>query len=270
MQGVLNSNLQAVTRSFSATDNGQHTTDSLCYIVDMLTKTNNKIIDFKNPKEVARIIDQTLLQPTATRDHVQKFCEEAVAMEFAAVCVAPCWVGLAARVAANSDVQVCSVAGFPLGFETQELKVKAGIIALASGAHEIDYVVNLGAVKSGDYRLIEAEMRAMRSAAEKEVIKVILETGYLSQQEKRTLCQLAVDAGLDYVKTSTGFGPTGASVDDVRLLAECSQGFIKVKAAGGIRTLQNLEEMVVAGAHRIGTSAGREIMSQIAVRNQVP
>jgi deoxyribose-phosphate aldolase len=270
MQGVVNSNLQAVTRTFSATDNGQHTTDSLCYIVDMLTKTNNKIIDFKNPEEVASIIDQTLLQPTATRDQVQKFCEEAVAMGFAAVCVAPCWVGLAARVAANSDVQVCSVAGFPLGFETQELKVKAGITTLASGAHEIDFVVNLGAVKSGDYTLIEAEMRAMRSAAEKEVIKVILETGYLTQQEKRTLCQLAVDSGLDYVKTSTGFGPTGASVDDVQLLAECSQGFIKVKAAGGIRTLQNLEEMVLAGAHRIGTSSGKEIISQIAVRNQVP
>jgi deoxyribose-phosphate aldolase len=227
------------------------------------------MIDIKNPREVASIIDQTLLQPTANRNQVQKFCDEAVAMGFAAVCVAPCWVGLAARAAANSDVLVCSVAGFPMGFETQELKVKAGITALASGAHEIDFVVNLGAVKSEDYRLIEAEMKAMRRAAEKEVIKVILETGYLTQQEKRKLCQLAVDAGLDYVKTSTGFGPTGASVDDVQLLAECSQGFIKVKAAGGIRSLQDLEEMVLAGAHRIGTSAGREIISQIAVRNQV-
>ena len=221
------------------------------------------MIDFQNPKEVASIIDQTLLQPTANRDQGQQFCEEAVAMGFAAACIAPCWVGLAARAAANSDVRVCSVAGFPMGFETQELKVKAGITALASGAHEIDFVVNLGAVKSGDYKLVEAEMRAMRRAAEKEVIKVILETGYLTQQEKRKLCQLAVDAGLDYVKTSTGFGPTGASVDDVHFLAECSQDVIKVKAAGGIRTLQDLEEMVVAGAHRIGTSAGREIIAQV-------
>jgi deoxyribose-phosphate aldolase len=136
--------------------------------------------------------------------------------------------------------------------------------ALAGGADEIDYVVNLGAVKGGDYELIAAEMEAMRRAADSMVIKVILETGYLTRQEKRKLCQLAVDTGLDYVKTSTGFGPAGASVDDVRLLAECSQGNIKVKAAGGIRTLQDLEEMVVAGAHRIGTSVGREIVAKAA------
>jgi deoxyribose-phosphate aldolase len=221
------------------------------------------MMNLKNPKKVASMIDQTLLQPTANRDQVQEFFEEAVAMDFAAVCVAPCWVELAARAVENSDVRVCSVAGFPLGFETQELKVKAALTALATGAHEIDYVINLGAVKSGNYKLIEAEMRAMRSAAEKGVIKVILETGYLSQQEKRKLCQLAVDTGLDYVKTSTGFGPTGASVNDVKLLAECCQGIIKVKAAGGIRTLQDLEKMVVAGAHRIGTSSGKEIIDQV-------
>jgi deoxyribose-phosphate aldolase len=221
------------------------------------------MMNLKNPKKVASMIDQTLLQPTANRDQVQEFCEEAAAMDFAAVCVAPCWVELAARAVENSDVRVCSVAGFPLGFETQELKVKAALKALATGAHEIDYVINLGAVKSGDYELIEAEMRAMRSAAEKGVIKVILETGYLSQQEKRKLCQLAAGTGLDYVKTSTGFGPAGASVDDVKLLAECCQGIIKVKAAGGIRTLQDLEEMVLAGAHRIGTSSGKQIIAQV-------
>jgi deoxyribose-phosphate aldolase len=227
-----------------------------------------QMIDLKNPKKVASIIDQTLLQPTANHDQVQKFCEEATAIGFATVCVAPFWVELAARAVEKSDVRVCSVAGFPLGFETQELKVKTGIIALAAGAHEIDYVVNLGAVKSGNYELIEAEMEAMRRAAEKGVVKVILETAYLTQQEKRNLCRLAADAGLDFVKTSTGFGPAGASVDDVRLLAECSQGNIKVKAAGGIRTLQDLKEMLVAGAHRIGTSAGREIVAQIAARQE--
>ena len=226
------------------------------------------MINLKNPRKVASIIDQTLLQPTANRDQVQKFCEEAVAMGFAAVCVAPCWVGLAARAVKNSDVRVCSVAGFPLGFETQELKVKAGITVLAAGAHEIDYVVNLGAVKSGDYDLVEAEMKAMRRAAEREVIKVILETGYLTQQEKRNLCQLASDTGLDFVKTSTGLGPTGASVADIKLLAECSRGRIQVKAAGGIRTLSDLQEMVKAGAHRIGTSAGREIVAEAAAMQE--
>jgi deoxyribose-phosphate aldolase len=229
------------------------------------TRRNWKqMIEFKKPQDVAAIIDQTLLQPTANLDQVQRFCEEAAALSFASVCIAPCWVKVAARAIASSGVRICTVAGFPLGFEPWELKVQTVQTALAAGAHEIDYVINLGAVKSGDYKLIEAEMRAMRSAAEKGVIKVILETGYLSQQEKRKLCQLAVDSGLDYVKTSTGFGPAGASVDDVKLLAECSQSIIKVKAAGGIRTLQDLEEMVLAGAHRIGTSAGREIIAEAA------
>ena len=227
------------------------------------------MINLKNPRKVASIIDQTLLQPTANRDQVQKFCEEAVAMGFAAVCVAPCWVALAARAVQNSDVRVCSVAGFPLGFETQQLKVKAAITILAAGAHEIDYVVNLGVVKSGDYELIEAEMRAMRRAAERAVIKVILETGYLTQQEKRNLCQLAADTGLDFVKSSTGMGPTGASVADIKLLAECGRNRIQVKAAGGIRTLSDLEEMVKAGAHRIGTSAGKEIINQIVAKQEV-
>jgi deoxyribose-phosphate aldolase len=227
------------------------------------------MIDFKNPKEVASIIDQTLLQPTATSDQVQKFCQQAAALGFAAVCIAPSWVQLTAKIMNASKVRVCTVAGFPFGFEPWELKVQTVQTALAAGADEIDYVVNLGAVKGGDYELIAFEMEAMRRAAESVVIKVILETGYLTQQEKRKLCQLAVNTGLDYVKTSTGFGPGGASVDDVKLLAECCQSIIKVKAAGGIRTLQDLEDMVLAGAHRIGTSAGREIISQIAVRNQV-
>ena len=221
------------------------------------------MMDLKNPREVAGIIDQTLLQPTANSSQVQKFCEEAIAIGFATVCVAPCWVELAARALERSDVRVCSVAGFPLGFETQELKARALITAFAAGAHEIDYVANLGAVKSGNYELIQTEMEAMRRAAGKKVIKIILETCYLTKQEKIKLCQLAGDAGLDFVKTSTGFGPGGASAEDVRLLAECSRGNIKVKAAGGIRTLQDLEDMIVAGAHRIGTSAGREIIAQV-------
>ena len=227
------------------------------------------MIDFKNPKEVASIIDQTLLQPTATSDQVQEFCQEAAALGFAAVCIAPSWLQLTAKIMQTSTVRVCSVAGFPFGFEPWELKVQTVQTALDAGADEIDYVLNLGAVKGGDYELIRVEMEAMRRAADSVVLKVILETGYLTQQEKRKLCQLAVDTGLDYVKTSTGFGPTGASVDDVKLLAECCQSFIKVKAAGGIRTLQDLEEMVLAGAHRIGTSAGREIINQIAARQEV-
>ena len=222
------------------------------------------MIDFKNPKEVASVIDQTLLQPTASLEQVQRFCEESATLGFASVCIAPCWVKVAARAVAPSGVRICTVAGFPFGFEPWELKVQTVQVALAAGADEIDYVINLGAVKGGDFELIRVEMEAMRRAADSLVLKVILETGYLNQQEKRKLCQLAVETGLDYVKTSTGFGPTGASVDDVKLLAECCQSIIKVKAAGGIRTLQDLEEMVLAGAHRIGTSAGREIVAEAA------
>ena len=222
------------------------------------------MINFKDPREVASIIDQTLLRPTATSDQVQEFCQEAAALGFAAVCIAPSWVKVAARAIASSGVRICTVAGFPLGFEPLDLKVQAVQAALDSGADEIDYVVNLGAVKGGDYELVNAEMRAMRQVADQVMIKVILETGHLTQQETKRLCQLAVDTEIDFVKTSTGLGPTGASVADVKLLAECSQGIIKVKAAGGIRTLQDLEKMVVAGAHRIGTSAGREIVAEAA------
>jgi deoxyribose-phosphate aldolase len=227
------------------------------------------MINFKNPSEVASIIDQTLLLPTAREDQVQKFCEEAVSLGFSAMCIAPFWVNLAAKVAGDSKVRVCTVAGFPLGFETVECKVKTMQVALDAGAHEIDYVVNLGAVKGRNYGLVEAEMEAMRLGAESAVVKIILETGYLTQEEKRHLCELAVNTGLDFVKTSTGFGPSGASVPDVRLLAECSQGNLKVKAAGGIKTIQDLEAMVEAGAHRIGTSSGKEIIAQIAARRQV-
>ena len=224
------------------------------------------MINFKNLREVASIIDQTLLQPTASEDQVQRFCEEAVGLGFAAVCIAPFWVNLAARIARASKVRVCTVAGFPLGFEDVESKVRTSQTALDAGADEIDYVVNLGAVKGRNYRVIEAEMEAMRVGAKSAVVKIILETGYLTEEEKKHLCELAVRTGLDFVKTSTGFGPSGASVDDVRLLSECSQGNIKVKAAGGIRTIQDVEAMVGAGAHRIGTSSGKEIISQIALR----
>ena len=226
------------------------------------------MIDTKDPQEVASIIDQTLLQPTAREDQVQIFCEEAADLGFAAVCIAPIWVKLAAKVARTSEVKVCTVAGFPVGFETVESKVMTMQAALHTGAHEIDYVVNLGAVKGKNYGLVEAEMEAMRRGAKSAVVKVILETGYLTQKEKKYLCELAVSTGLDFVKTATGFGPSGASVAEVKLLAECGQGRIKVKAAGRIRTIQDLKAMVEAGAHRIGTTSGKEIVAAATAMRQ--
>ena len=230
---------------------------------------SSRMIDFKNPREVARIIDQTLLQPTAREDQVQIFCEEAVALGFAAVCIAPIWVRLAVKVAKTTGVRVCTVAGFPFGFETTESKVRTMQAALDTGAEEIDYVVNLGAVKGRNYSLVAEEMEAMRRGARSAVVKVILETGYLTRNEKKHLCELAVSTGLDFVKTATGFGPSGASVAEVKLLAEYCQGKIKVKAAGGIRTIEDLEAMVGAGAHRIGTSSGKEILSQVEANLKV-
>jgi deoxyribose-phosphate aldolase len=227
------------------------------------------MIDVKNPREVARIIDQTLLQPTAREDQVQIFCEEAVALGFASVCIAPIWVKLAAKVTTTTGVRVCTVAGFPLGFETTEGKVRTMQAALDTGAEEIDYVVNLGAVKGRNYSLVAAEMEAMRRGAESAVVKVILETGYLTKNEKKHLCELAVSTGLDFVKTATGFGPSGASVAEVKLLVDYGQGKIKVKAAGGIKTIEDLEAMVGAGAHRIGTSSGKEILTQVITRQEV-
>ena len=227
------------------------------------------MIDLKNSREVARIIDQTLLQPTAREDQVQIFCEEAVALGFASVCIAPIWVKLAVKCATTTAVRVCTVAGFPFGFETTESKVRTMQAALDTGAEEIDYVVNLGAVKGRNYSLVAAEMEAMRRGAESAVVKVILETGYLTQKEKKFLCELAVSTGLDFVKTATGFGPSGASVAEVKLLAGYGQGKIKVKAAGGIRTIEDLEAMVGAGAHRIGTSSGKEILSQVEANLKV-
>jgi deoxyribose-phosphate aldolase len=221
------------------------------------------MIDFNNPREVAGAIDQTLLQPTATHEQVEMFCRESAALGFAAVCIAPYWLHLACRAVANTRVKLCTVVGFPLGFETLEVKVLAGQAVLDGGADEIDYVVNVGAVRSGDYEFVAAEMAAMRRVAEKAILKVILETGYLTDQEKKDVCRLAVEAGLDFVKTSTGFGPKGGSVADVALLNQCGQGKIKVKAAGGIRTIHDLRKMILAGAHRIGTSAGRHIIAEV-------
>jgi deoxyribose-phosphate aldolase len=222
------------------------------------------MLDLKCPKKVAGLIDQTLLQPTATRAQVIEFCKESVGLGFAAVCLAPCWVTLASQLLEKGEVRVCTVAGFPLGFQPVDLKVMEVQTALAAGAEEIDYVVNLGAVKGGERDLIGAEMREIRRSAEQAVVKVILETGYLTREEMKWLCRLAVEAGLDFVKTSTGLGPTGANADEIRFLAQCGGDGIKIKAAGGIRLLDDLAEMILAGAHRIGTSAGREIVNQAA------
>lgn len=215
---------------------------------------------------LAKLIDHTLLKPDAAEAAVVNLCREAIAYEFATVCVNPTWVSLAAAGLRPTSVKVCTVIGFPLGATTTAAKTAEAETALVDGAAELDMVINLGRLKSGQYdwvsRDIEAVVQTVRQAGQLIPVKVILETGFLTDVEKTTACQLVVDAGADYVKTSTGFGPGGATVADVRLLRQCVGPKFGVKASGGIRTLADALAMVEAGASRLGTSAGAAIMAE--------
>jgi deoxyribose-phosphate aldolase len=216
------------------------------------------------PDSVARLIDHTLLRPDATRREIETLCREAAAYGFAAVCVNPVWVASCARWLAGTDVAVCSVVGFPLGATTADVKAYETRRALFDGAREIDMVINIGALKSGDLlsaaRDIEGVTEACRDCGA--LSKVIIEAALLTDEEKVTACTLAKAAGADYVKTSTGFGPGGATAADVALMRRVVGEEMGVKAAGGIGSLQALEEMVAAGASRIGASAGVRIVRE--------
>lgn len=189
-------------------------------------------------------------------------CEEAVEYGFASVCIPPCFVPLAGQLLYGSEVAVCTVVGFPLGNQTTETKVFETRQAVAAGAAEIDMVINLGSVRDADYAAVGHEVRRVVAAAEYAVVKVIIECCLLGDAEKRRLVEVVVEGGAGYVKTSTGFASSGATVEDVRLLAECSVGRIRVKAAGGVRDWKRCKDMLAAGADRIGTSAGVAIMRE--------
>ncbi len=212
---------------------------------------------------VASLLDHTLLKPDATYDDIIKLCDEAVKHGFAAVCVQPCHVRLVAERLdrAGSRVKACSVAGFPHGANRSDVKAFEARKAVADGAREVDMVINVGALKSGDYRYVENDIRGVVEACGRGVItKVILETGFLNEEAIIKACALAKAAGANYVKTSTGFGPRGASVDDIRLMRQVVGEEMGVKAAGGIRTAEDVKKMVEAGATRIGTSASIKII----------
>jgi deoxyribose-phosphate aldolase len=205
---------------------------------------------------VAGTIDHTLLKPDATEEQVVRLCEEARAHEFASVCINPCWVRLAARILAASPVKVCTVVGFPLGANTPEIKALETRRAVADGAQEIDMVMNIGAMRSGDYETVERDIRGVVEECRGPVLsKVILETALLDDDQKVKACVLAQGAGADFVKTSTGFASKGATVKDVRLMRETVGRRLGVKAAGGIRDYSTALEMLEAGATRIGASA---------------
>jgi len=215
-------------------------------------------------QDLAGMIDHTLLKPEATRTQIEQLCTEARQFQFASVCVNPAWVRLCARLLAGSPVLVCTVVGFPLGATLPEVKAFETRRAIRYGAEEIDMVINIGALKSGDHELVERDIMAVVDACREEgaVSKVIIEAALLTDAEKETACLLAKSAGADFVKTSTGFGPGGATVADVALMRRVVGPEMGIKAAGGIRTLADAEKMIAAGASRIGASASVKIMQE--------
>jgi len=213
---------------------------------------------------VASMIDHTLLKPDATRRDIEMLCREAAEYGFATVCVNPTWVALCAHALRDSAVKVTSVVGFPLGATTPDVKHYETRRAIFDGAREIDMVINVGALKSDDLRLVERDIEAVTAPCREAgaLSKVIIEAALLTDQEKVTACTLAKAAGADYVKTSTGFGPGGATVADVALMRRVVGEEMGVKAAGGVRDLEGLKAMVAAGATRIGASAGVRIVQE--------
>ena len=213
---------------------------------------------------VAAMIDHTLLKADAARHDIETLCREAAEYHFASVCVNPTWVAACARLLAGSGVRVCSVVGFPLGATTPDTKHFETRRAIFDGAGEIDMVINVGALKSGDLRLVERDIEAVAIPCREAgaLSKVIIEAALFSDDEKIAACTLAKAAGADYVKTSTGFGPGGATAADVALMRRVVGDEMGVKAAGGVRDLDGLKAMVAAGATRVGASAGVRIVQE--------
>ena len=213
-------------------------------------------------RALAAMIDHTLLKPEATRDQIIKVCQEAVAYRFASVCVNPYWVPLVAEQLKGSPVKVCTVIGFPLGANTSATKALETAEAVNAGATEVDMVINIGALKSGQVDVVRADIKAVVQAAKpKALVKVIIETCLLTDEEKVTACRLAKEAGADFVKTSTGFSTGGATVADIALMRKTVGPDMGVKASGGIRDVAAARAMVEAGATRIGASASTAIVT---------
>ena len=215
---------------------------------------------------LAKMIDHTLLKPDATQEQIAQLCFEARKYGFASVCINPTWVELCAKLLQGSPVKVCTVIGFPLGATSPEVKAFETQIALEHGATEIDMVINVGALKARDLEMVAGDIRGVVKAAHasKAIVKVIIEAILLTDEEKTIACLLSKEAGADYVKTSTGFASGGATVHDVALMRKVVGPEMGVKAAGGVRTYEDAENMIKAGATRIGTSSGIKILQEAA------
>lgn len=199
-------------------------------------------------------IDHTVLKQTTTWDAIQTLCDEAIRNGAASVCIPPCYVEKAKQYTKDA-MQICTVIGFPNGYQTTMVKLVETKEAIAYGADEIDMVINLCDVKNGEWDKVRHEIKALKHACGNRVLKVIIETCYLTEEEKVQLCHIVTDAGADYIKTSTGFGSAGATVEDVALFRRECGAEVKIKAAGGIRTVETAEQMIAAGADRLGSSA---------------
>ncbi|MDD7577935.1 MAG: deoxyribose-phosphate aldolase [Elusimicrobia bacterium] len=208
----------------------------------------------------AKLIDHTILKPVASKEDVRRICDEARQHGFFSVCINPYWVAYAKELLKGTDVKVCTVIGFPLGANTTAVKEYETRDALKHGADEIDMVINLGALKSGDYDTVLSDISAVRKACEGHILKVIIETSQLTEEEKVKTCELAAKAGADFVKTSTGFTGGGATAADVALMRKSIPANMQVKASGGVRSREDFDAMVAAGATRIGASSGVKII----------
>ena len=217
-------------------------------------------------KELARMIDSTAVKPSVTRSDVEKLCRDALHYGFGAVCVNPVYVKFASQLLKGSEVKVCSTVGFPFGATLPEIKAFEALKVLEDGAQELDMVINLSALKSGDYDAVKNDIVSVVNVKRVDsnvIVKVIIETNLLTDEEKAVACKLAKEAGADFVKTSTGFFGKGATVEDVRLMRRTVGEKMGVKAAGGIRSYEDAVAMIEAGANRIGTSTAVQIIKGV-------
>ena len=211
---------------------------------------------------INQYIDHTLLKPTALIADIEKLCKEAITHNFYAVCINSCYVSYAKTILKNSPVKIASVIGFPLGANTEKSKIFEANDCVNLGASEVDMVLNIGLLKSGSYQLVENEIYNIKKTIGSNTLKVIFENCFLTNDEKITACKIALNAGADFIKTSTGFGTGGATIDDVKLMKNTVKNQIKIKASGGIRNFETAKEYLNLGVSRIGTSSGVTIMNQ--------
>lgn len=204
--------------------------------------------------EMLKYVDHTVLKAVTSWEDIKTLCDEAIEYETASVCVPPCYI-TRIKEEYGDKINICTVIGFPLGYQTTEVKFEECRQAIAEGANEVDMVINLTDVKNGDYEKVEEEIRALKEAAGDKILKVIVETCYLTEEEKIEMCKAVTNAGADYIKTSTGFGTGGATLEDVRLFKKHIGANVKIKASGGIRSLEDMRTYIEEGCSRLGTSS---------------